>query len=248
MESERGRTEEEREYYALSTRAYAIFAPFYDLVTLPFRRLRDEVVSTLSIDRTLRALDVATGTGAQARAFAEKAAEVVGIDLSEAMLRIARRKHRLPNLTFRRADAAEMPFDDRSFDVACISFALHEMPRSIRERVVREMVRVTKPGGAILVVDYGLPRSAVMRWLVYHVVKLYEPDHYADFVRSDVQALLRDAGVELQAERPAPGGLARIYSGHRCEVGDATVPSSVRGERAQGQRGEADRAPRQRLA
>ena len=218
MQEQRGATEEERAYYALSRRVYALFAPFYDIVTLPLRRLRKQVASTLPAGHALRVLDVATGTGAQARAFGEKAAEVIGIDLSDAMLRIARRKNHLPNVTFRHADAAELPFGDRRFDVACISFALHEMPRSVRARVVGEMVRVTKPGGAIVVVDYALPRNALARWLIYHVVKLYERDHYADFVRSDVRALLRDAGVEVQAQQAALGGLANIFSGSRLEA------------------------------
>jgi ubiquinone/menaquinone biosynthesis C-methylase UbiE len=225
MKKQRGSNEEERAYYALSQKVYAVFAPFYDATTLPLRRLRDEVARTLPIDPRSRVLDVATGTGSQARAFAARAGEVVGIDLSAAMLRIARRKHRLPNLRFRRADAATLPFKSTSFDAACVSFALHEMPRSVRERVVREMVRVTKPGGAIVIVDYALPRNAVARWLVYHIVKLYERDAYADFVRSDVQALLRDAGVEVQSRRPVLAGLASIYSGRRQEM-TSTVRSS----------------------
>lgn len=215
MQAERGRTDEERAYYILSSKVYAIFAPFYDVVTLPLARLRDEVARAIDFDRGARVLDVATGTGAQARALAKQAGEVVGIDLSEAMLRIARRKIRLPNVTFLRADAADLPFDDASFDVSCISFALHEMPRSVRERVVQEMVRVTKPGGSVVVVDYALPRSVAARWLVYHAIKLYERDHYADFVRSDLQALLRHAGVDVEEARPTLGGVARIQCGHR---------------------------------
>ena len=84
---------------------------------------------------------------------------VIGIDLSEAMLRVARRKNGLPNVTFQRADATALPFEDANFDAACVSFALHEMPATIRERVVREMARVTKVGGTVVVVDYALPRN-----------------------------------------------------------------------------------------
>ena len=101
------------------------------------------------------------------------------------MLRVARRKNRFSNVTFLRADAAALPFGDQSFDAACVSFALHEMPASIRDRVVREMARVTKAGGVAVVVDYGLPRNRVASWLAYHIVKLYERDHYATFVRSE---------------------------------------------------------------
>ena len=153
----------------------------------------------------------------QALAFAEQAGEVVGIDLSEAMLRVARRKNRFSNVTFLRADAAALPFGDQSFDAACVSFALHEMPASIRDRVVREMARVTKAGGVAVVVDYGLPRNRVASWLAYHIVKLYERDHYATFVRSDLAAVLESAGIRVSDDRLAVGGLARITVGCRTE-------------------------------
>lgn len=174
-----------------------------------------------------RILDVATGTGAQAFAFADKAGEVVGIDLSEAMLRIARRKNRFPNVTFQQADAAELPFDDGAFDASGVSFALHEMPISIRERVIREMARVTKPGGSVTVVDYGLPQNRVASSLVFHIVKLYERDHYANFVRSDLGALLQSAGIEPSEHRSALRGLAKIVTGRRSEAVARTTSSAL---------------------
>ena len=211
----RGSTDEERAYYSLSRRVYSVFAHVYDAVVFPFRKLRHDVASRVALPPGARLLDVATGTGQQAFAFAEKAGEVVGIDQSEAMLRIARRKNRFPNVSFQLADAAELPFEDDSFDAACVSFALHEMPSSVRERVVRQMARVTKPGGSITIVDYGLPRSQMASALTFHFVKLYEPEYYADFVKSDWRALLEDGGVEVMGDRPALRGTARIMWGRR---------------------------------
>ncbi len=211
----RGRTEEERAYYSFSRRAYAAFAQVYDPVVFPLRALRNEVASMIDLRPGARLLDVATGTGQQAFAFAGKAHEVVGIDLSEAMLRIARRKNRFPNVSFREADAAELPFENRSFDASCVSFALHEMPSSVRKRVVREMARVTKSSGSIIVVDYGLPKSEIASWLAFHIIKLYERDHYATFVKSDWRAFLEDAGVRVLSERHALRGMARVMIGRR---------------------------------
>jgi ubiquinone/menaquinone biosynthesis C-methylase UbiE len=203
----------EAQYYELNRRVYPKLAPVYDFVALPIRKLRRRVVALAGIEARSRVLDVATGTGAQARAFAAVAREVVGIDLSAAMLRVASRKHRLPNLQLERADATALPFADGSFDAACISFALHEMPPSVRERVLREMTRVTKRGGTLVVVDYALPRSAVARTIVVRAVRLYERDSYAEFVRSDLPALLRNVGIEPRADQPALGGLARVIVG-----------------------------------
>jgi ubiquinone/menaquinone biosynthesis C-methylase UbiE len=149
MGEQHARTDEERAYYALNRRVYPSFAPFYDLVAWPLRRLRRDVASLIPLDAAARVLDVATGTGEQAFALAARAGEVVGVDLSEAMLWIAKRKNHSPKVFFNQADATELPFEDQSFDASCISFALHEMPPSIRTEVLTEMARVTKRGGTV---------------------------------------------------------------------------------------------------
>lgn len=200
----------------MQRRVWAFFAPFYDAVVfLPLRRLRSEVARNVELPPAARLLDVATGTGAQAFAFAHKAREVVGIDMSEAMLRIARRKNRFPNVTFQQADAADLPFEDGSFDASCVSFALHEMPASVRERVLHEMARVTRPGGPITIVDYGLPRGRVASSLAFHIIKLYEGHQYATFVKSHWRALLESARLEVLGERRALHGLARVLTARR---------------------------------
>lgn len=103
-----GTTNEEREYYSLSARVYSKLAPFYDLTVYGIRRLRREVAALTEVGAGSRVLDVATGTGEAALAFAENGAAVVGIDPSEAMLRVTRRKNRFRKLSFvrRRAVAA----------------------------------------------------------------------------------------------------------------------------------------------
>jgi hypothetical protein len=95
--------------------------------------------------------------------------------------------------------------------------------------VALEMVRVIRPGGKILVVDYALPRNPVAAWFAFHFVKLYERDHYAEFVRSDLRALLRRVGVEVEAQRSGLAGLVSIYTGHRREVSDAAAYNAASG-------------------
>jgi demethylmenaquinone methyltransferase/2-methoxy-6-polyprenyl-1,4-benzoquinol methylase len=214
MKTRPARTDEEREYYSLNQRVYALFAPFYDLVTFPARTLRREVATLASVPARLRVLDVGTGTGAQAGAFAEKAGRVVGVDVSQPMLAIARRNNRFPNLTFLQADATELPFGDASFDVSCVSFVLHEMPASIRERTIAEMARVTKPGGTVLVIDYAPPRG-VCGNVISQVVRLYERHGYLDFIRSDLHALLQQMGLDIRDERYMVHGGVRVVIGSR---------------------------------
>ena len=72
-----------------------------------------------------RILDVGTGTGKQAFAFAKKGYDVTGIDLSEAMLKVANKKNNYEDVKFTVADASNLPFKDSSFDVSGVSFALY---------------------------------------------------------------------------------------------------------------------------
>lgn len=208
-------TAEERAYYALNRSVYAWFAPFYDALVRPLRRMRRTVVEMARVPPDARVLDVATGTGEQALAFAAAAAEVIGVDLSESMLAVARRKRRPPNVSFLSADAISLPFPSSRFDVTCVSFALHEMPLSVRARVVREMARVTRRGGTVVVVDYALPRGRIAGALSFRLVRLYERDHYAEFVRSDVRGLLEGVGIAVRDERRAILGNVRLIVGDK---------------------------------
>ncbi len=206
-------SDDEREYYALVKKVFDILAPFYDTVTAPLSKLRARVVDFAGAEKGSRILDVATGTGKQAFAFAEKGYDVTGIDLSAAMLKVANKKNRYKNVKFQVADATMLPFEDNYFDVVCISFALHDMPLTIREKVLKEINRVTKQEGVIVIVDYTLPRNRIGRFLIYHLVRLYEREYYIRFVKSDLKALLRKSGIEVNKERRVLLGAARILKG-----------------------------------
>jgi len=93
-------------------------------------------------------LDVACGTGIVARTVADRpagAGRVVGVDVNEAMLTVARRVR--PDLEWRRADVAGLPFADGSFDVVLCQMALMFFPD--RAGALREMARVARPGGTV---------------------------------------------------------------------------------------------------
>lgn len=202
--------DEERTYYATSRRVYGSwFASIYDATTAPLRGLRRRVARLARVGPGMRVLDVATGTGAQARAFAQQGSSVVGLDLSPRMLAIAQRSSRGLPIAYLAADATAVPYPDGSFDAACISFALHEMPATIRARVIAELARVTRPAGTIVIVDYARPRRRAWR-VVEHVIALFERAPYREFLRSDLPGLLARAGLAVVGEYPAVRGLARI--------------------------------------
>jgi len=206
--------DEEKEYYSLIKKVFDILAPFYDVVTMPFSRIRDKVFNFTDPRNASKILDIATGTGKQAFAFAKQGYDVIGIDLSEAMLKVANKKNKFGNLKFEVADATNLRFEDNSFDISCMSFALHDMPLSIREKALQEMVRVTKTRGMIVIVDYALPKkNKISRFLIFHFVNLYEGKYYSNFVKSDLETLLRKTGIEIKEELPVLLGAGKILKG-----------------------------------
>ncbi len=102
-----------------------------------------------------------------------------------------------------------------NFDVTCISFALHDMPLMIRKQVLKEMVRVTRTNGNIVIVDYGLSRTKIGRALVYRLVTLYEDECYREFIASDSEALLAETGIEILESISVLFGAARVLKGIR---------------------------------
>jgi demethylmenaquinone methyltransferase/2-methoxy-6-polyprenyl-1,4-benzoquinol methylase len=107
------------------------------------------------------ALDVACGSGKLAAELAQLAGatgRVVGLDFSPQMLEVARRDH--PGITFVEGDALNIPFDDRTFDASTIAFGLRNLADPVRG--LREMLRVVKPGGRAVVLEFVRPPRGVI--------------------------------------------------------------------------------------
>jgi demethylmenaquinone methyltransferase/2-methoxy-6-polyprenyl-1,4-benzoquinol methylase len=111
-----------------------------------------------------RILDLAAGTGASSVSLARSGAEVVAADFSPGMIAEGRRRHRgIPNLTFIEADATALPFEDGEFDAVTMSFGL----RNVNEpkKALRELLRVTKPGGRLVICEFSQPPSKTFNGL-----------------------------------------------------------------------------------
>jgi demethylmenaquinone methyltransferase/2-methoxy-6-polyprenyl-1,4-benzoquinol methylase len=113
-----------------------------------------------------RVLDCATGTGDLAIAFARAAGptgEVIGTDFSAEMLVPAPEKARRRGVSvrFEQADVTALPYGDASFDVSSIAFGI----RNVADRLagLREMARVVKPGGRVMVLEFGQPTAPLLR-------------------------------------------------------------------------------------
>lgn len=175
-----------------------------------------------------RVLDVATGTGDLARAI-ERAcpgAEVTGSDFSPEMLEVARG---LGSRRLVQADALAMPFQ-AEFDVVSVAFGLRNM--ASWPDALREMARVLKPGGHLLVLDFSIPSGALrfLYRLYLHTVLprlagllTGEPDAYRYLGRSieafpsgaALCAVMQEAGFVDACAEPLSGGIVTLYTGRR---------------------------------
>ncbi|KJK13857.1 ubiquinone biosynthesis methyltransferase UbiE [Terrabacter sp. 28] len=131
-----------------------------DVLSLGQDRLwRRAVVKAVAARRGERILDIAAGTGTSSEPWADEEIEVVPADFSLGMLRVGRRRR--PDMAFTAADAMCLPFADESFDVVTMSFGLRNVADP--EVALREFLRVTKPGGRLLVCEFSQPVNKVFR-------------------------------------------------------------------------------------
>jgi ubiquinone/menaquinone biosynthesis C-methylase UbiE len=203
----------EEDYYSYTKKFFRRWAPLYDITNVFISGVRHKVVEFTDARNGSRILDVCAGTGKQTFAFAKRGYGVVGVDLSKAMLRVANQKNKYENARFAAADATSVPFEDNHFEVSCVSFALHDMPLSIRAKVLKEMVRVTKPNGIVVIVDYGLPGNKLGRYLIYLAVRSYETRYYQEFIKSELEDLLKGLQIEITGQARTMLGTVQILRG-----------------------------------
>ena len=144
-------------------------APVYDRLNhlLSFgidRSWRRRLVRAVSSFCALRGgevkvLDMACGTGDVSIALKRRGLDVVGADISENMLALARKK--APGIDFRYGDASELPFADGSFDAVTIAFGIRNFDK--RAQCIRELHRVLKDGGMLAIAEFSIPRNRLWR-------------------------------------------------------------------------------------
>jgi demethylmenaquinone methyltransferase/2-methoxy-6-polyprenyl-1,4-benzoquinol methylase len=174
-------------------------------------------------------LDLAAGTLVSTEELSRSGAYVVGADLSLGMLRVGHRvRPRVPLLA---ADALALPFPDGCFDAVTISFGLRNI--ALVDAVLRELLRVTRPGGRLVVCEFSQPTFTPLRrfYLGYLMRALpavarrasSNPDAYvylAESIRawpgqSSLGALLQEAGWTMVAWRNLTTGIVALHRATR---------------------------------
>jgi ubiquinone/menaquinone biosynthesis C-methylase UbiE len=139
------------------------------------RSYREKVIELARLDVGESVLDIGCGTGTlaiAAKRWAGPAGNVVGIDASAEMIARARRKaaKAAADVEFRRAAVEALPFASASFEAVLCTTVLHCLPPEVRRQALGEMRRVLKPGGRLLVVDFGGPAEGRRGLLSHHAI------------------------------------------------------------------------------
>jgi SAM-dependent methyltransferase len=143
-----------------------------------------------------RALDSGTGSGALAFALAPHVREVVGVDIVPELLEQARKRaERVPNVTFVEGDATKLPFNYGSFDLAGTLRTLHHIARP--ELAMAELVRVTRLGGRVLVVDQIASVDPLAATELNRFERARDPSHTRALADVDLRGLFEANGLVL---------------------------------------------------
>ena len=164
-------------------------------------RTLDELLRLAAPRAGQRWLEVACGPGIIARRLAGEAAAVHGIDMTPAMVEVARREAAAvgaDNVTFALGDATALEHPDAVFDGMITRFSLHHIPAPAR--VFEEMARVTRPGGVIVVADHIADEDADAAAWSQEIERLRDPSHWACLGLGRLRRLGDGRGLKLGDE------------------------------------------------
>jgi demethylmenaquinone methyltransferase/2-methoxy-6-polyprenyl-1,4-benzoquinol methylase len=176
-----------------------------------------------------RILDLAAGTGTSSVALAKSGAHVIAADFSAGMIEVGQRKH--PSIEFVQADAMDLPFKTGEFDAVTISFGLRNVADP--KKALKEMYRVLKPGGRLVVCEFSKPPVAILR-AGYSAYLKYVMPAVVDAASSNPQAYgylaesiadwpeqttlsqwIRGAGFTRVAYRNVTAGVVALHRGRK---------------------------------
>lgn len=192
---------------------------------------RKKLVKAIPKDQPFTLLDLATGTGDQLLEIIKKRSvtHAVGGDISEQMLDCARKKIAgyQGSYLIQTIDAQSICYPEESFDVVTMSFGLRNVQD--RQKAIQEMLRVTKKGGRILILEFSTPSNPLLRLGHTLYMKYYLPwmgkllsghseayRYLEDSVRlfpssSHIVFMLHNLGAKKVAAKPLSGGIVTLY-------------------------------------
>ena len=190
---------------------------------------RKVVTSIIGPKPGLKILDIAAGTGSSTRPLVDADADVTALDFSAGMIEIGRKRHK--DIKFVQGDALNLPFEENVFDVTTISFGLRNTSNIYS--ALKDSLRVTKPGGKIVIAEFSHPSNSIFRFIyLNYLMKAIpiiskkiskNPDAYvylAESIRAwpnqeGLASKMRDAGWKSVAWQDLTFGIVAVHIGFK---------------------------------
>lgn len=208
------------------------FASLYDMfvkiVFLGFdKKLRVEGVKLAGINPGDRIIDVGCGTGTLILSIAESfngKCKLVGIDIANNMLNIARKKARQKKLEvdFENQCVELLSYPDSYFDIAVASMLFHHLDKKQKYKALLEILRILKPGGKLLIIDIGKPTKQVIKFLFlpsnisiiikFFISFLLKRANFLDNIKGNLPCIIEKYGFTVLAHNKELGAIDLILS------------------------------------
>lgn len=196
---------------------------------------RSKVVKMVKAGNPTKILDVATGTADLAIALGNNIeAEVIGLDISAGMLEVGKQKvasRKMQNVNLVLGDGENLPFEDETFDAVTVAFGVRNFENL--EKGIKDIYRVIKPGGQLVVLEFSQPEKAPFKQLynfyfkniLPNIGKMVSKDSRAyTYLPESVQAfpygdrfleVLKNCGFNSNTGKTVTFGIASIYNGKK---------------------------------
>jgi ubiquinone/menaquinone biosynthesis C-methylase UbiE len=154
----------------------------------------------------VKLVDIGCGTGRTLHQLARTHPKLrlSGVDLSPAYIRLARKRlENVGELTLAVDNAEALPWADATFDIATSVYMFHELPRNARRNVVREMFRVVRPGGLVVLEDSAqLSESPQLAPVLHDFPREFHEPFYEDYLEDDLASVLAEVGFDAISTEP----------------------------------------------
>ena len=184
---------------------YRMIARVYDLIDVIYFRNYERSPRRAVLEQIAgheQILDLCTGTATNAVGIAKNKTDtqVVGVDLSDHMLKVAvnkANKQGIKNVKLYQMDATQLEFQEKSFDKILLSLVLHELDEELAEKMMIEARRVLKDNGKIIITEWEPSKQPVKR-LLFLPIHYLEPKSYRKFIEKDLYSYFRQFGLKLE--------------------------------------------------
>ena len=195
----------------MKKKIWDIYAPIYEKAMRAdykyYKYMYDRIPTRI---RDKEVLEIATGPGLLAKHVAFAAKRMIATDYSEGMIREARKGKCPENLCFEIADATQLPYADKSFDVVLIANALHVMPEP--EKALEEINRVLRKDGLLIAPNFVSHKSGVMSRLWSGILKLAGIKFEHQWSGEEYLCWLEENGWKVQYAKSFPARIALMYA------------------------------------